>query len=151
MSNQYIIALAPDADRWTGNPVTDRVRCPGTGKLQFLITEGAGGVGTITPTANAFAANSGGSGTLLAYRYKQVLTPGELDDAGGWTTATTAGFLSTAGAGKQILIEFRADELPAGKPYVELTFTETDSTAVDAAVIAIIKDGDRSGAGTSNL
>jgi hypothetical protein len=151
MTNQYIIALAPDADRWTGNPTTDRVRCPGAGKLQFLVTEGVGGVGTITPTCHAHIANSGGTPEAIPYRYKLALTPGELDDSGGWTQADDAGDLMTAGASKQILIEVRADELPAGKPFVSVTLTETDSTAVDAAVIAIVKGGDHPGSGNSSL
>jgi hypothetical protein len=148
--NQYIIALAPDADRYNGNPSTDRVRCPSAGRLQFLITEGAGGTGTATITANAFAENSGGSGTLLGFRYKTVTDPGEIEDSGSWSTATTAGVAPAAGATKQTLIEFRFDDLPAGKPFVELTLTEAVNDPVDAAVIAIVKGGDR-GFGNSSL
>lgn len=138
-------ALAPDADRWTGNPSTDRIRVPGSGRLLFVVWEGAGGTGTVTITADAYAAASGGSGTALAYRYKTVATAGEIHNAGGWSLATTSGILPAAGADKITLVEFRFDEVTDGKPFVALTMTETDSTAVDAAVLAIIIDGDRPG------
>lgn len=151
MTNQYIIALAPDADRYNGNPATDRVKVPGAGKLQFLISEGAGGTGTATITANAYAANSGGSGTTLAFRYKTATTPGELDDSGGWSTATTSGVTPAAGANKQTLVEFRFDEVTEGKPYVALTLTESVNDPCDAGVIAIVKGGDYPGSGNSSL
>lgn len=152
MTNHFIpFALAPDADRYNGNPSTDRIKVPGSGKLQFLIVEGAGGTGTATITANAYAANSGGSGTALAFRYKTVTSSGEVDDAGGWSTASTSGVTPAAGANKTTLVEFRFDEVTAGKPYVALTLTESANDPVDAAVIAIVKDGDRPGSGNTYL
>lgn len=138
-------ALAPDADRYASNPTTDRIRVPGSGVLQFLLVEGAGGTGYGTITANAFAAASGGSGTALAFRYKVATSSAELNSAGGWTTAPTTGVEVAAGANKSVLIEFRHDEVTNTKPFVCLTMTETDSTAVDAAIIALVVDGDRPG------
>lgn len=151
MTNQYQIALAPDADRYNTSPTTDRIKCPGAGKIQFLITEGAGGTGTATITAHCHAANSGGTPTALAFRYKTATDPGELDDSGGWSTATSTGTTPAAGATKQTLIEFRFDELTEGKPYVSLTLTEVANDPVDASVISIVKGGDRPGSGNSSL
>lgn len=151
MTNQYQIALAPDADRFASSATTDRIKCPGAGKLQFLISEGAGGTGTATITANTHAANSGGTPTAIAFRYKTATTPGELDDSGGWSTATTSGVTPAAGANKQTLVEFRFDELTEGEPYVSLTLTEVVNDPVDASVISIVKGGDYPGSGNSSL
>lgn len=138
-------ALAPDADRWASNPSTDRIRVPGAGRLQFLVVEGAGGTGYGTITAHSHVAASGGTPTALAFRYKIATSSAEVHSAGGWTTAPTTGVLVAAGANKSVLIEFRADEVTDGEPFVSLTMTETDSTAVDAAIIALVVDGDRPG------
>jgi hypothetical protein len=145
------IALAPLADRWESGPYdSDRVRCPGSGRLYFVITEGAGGTGTVTITANAFAAATGGSGTPLAFRYKVAQTPGEVDNSGSWTVAPVEGVGPAAGANKKTLIEFRFDDLPAALPFVMLTFTELVDAACDASCDWFILEGDR-GFGNSNL
>lgn len=138
-------ALAPDADRFTGTPTTDRIRVPGAGKLVFAIVEGAGGTGTAAITAKSYAAATGGTGTALAFRYKTATSSAEIHNAGGWTTATTSGVTPAAGANKTTLVEFRFDELTADEPFVELIFTEGVDSPVDAAVIAVIIDGDRPG------
>jgi hypothetical protein len=150
-TNKYLIALAPDADRYDGNPTTDRIRCPGAGKLQFLITEGVGGTGAAVITAHAHIANSSGTPEAIPFRYKTAQDPGELDDAGGYSLATTSGTTPAAGASKQTLIEFRFDDLPTGKPFVSLTLTEGVNSPVDAGVIAIVKGGDRPNSGVTNL
>lgn len=149
MTNQYIIALAPDADRYNTDPTTDRVRCPNAGKVQFLVTEGAGGTGTAALTVSCFAAATGGSGTAVTFRHKTAQTPGQLDDSGGWSSGTTV--TPAAGASKQTLIEVRGDDLTAGKPFVELTLTEDTDSPVDASVIAIVKGGDYPGSGNTSL
>lgn len=151
MTNQFIIALAPAADRYDTNPVTARVKAPGAGKLQFLVSEGAGGTGTATITAHAHIASSSGTPEAIPFRYKTALTPGQLDDSGGFSAATTSGVTPAAGANKQTLVEFRADELPAGRPWVSLTLTEVVNSPVAASVVAIVKGGDRPGSGNSSL
>jgi hypothetical protein len=145
------IALAPIADVWESGPkTTDRVRCPGSGRLYFVVTEGAGGTGTAVITAEAHETNSGGTPTAIGFRYKVAQTPGEIDNSGSWTTADTSGATPAAGADKKTLIEFRFDDLPAGKPFVSLTFTEGVDAAVAGGVDWIILDGDR-GFGNSSL
>lgn len=151
MTLQSGIAIAPDADVWAADPETDRIKCPGAGRLQFRAVEGAGGTGTAKIEAFAHAANSGGTPEAIPFRHKTAQTPGELDDSGGFTTAAAAGVTPAAGADKQTLIEFRADELPAGKPYVSLKFTEVEDSPVDGAVMWTIKGGDYPGSGNTSL
>lgn len=138
-------AVAPDADVWAANPQTDRIRVPGAGKLVFAIVEGAGGTGTAAITATAYTAASGGSSSALtAFRYKTATSSAEVHNAGGWTTASTT-VTPAAGANKTTLVEFRADELPDGYPFVTLTLTEVADSPCDGVVIAIVVDGDRPG------
>jgi hypothetical protein len=144
-------ALAPVADRFNGSPSTDRIRHPGTGNLFFAVIEGAGGTGTAAITVNCYAAASGGSGTAIAFEYKTVTGGADFDTASGYTTATSSGVTPTAGATKATLVKIRYDQVTEGKPFVELTLTEGDSTAVDAAVIAFCDDPPRPGAGVSLL
>lgn len=144
-------ALAPDADRYNTSPATDRIRHPGTGNLYFLVVEGAGGTGTTTLTVNCYAAATGGSGTAIAFEYKTVTSGGDYDTAGGYSTATTAGVNPAAGATKSTLVKVRYDQVTEGKPFVELTCTETDDGAVDAAVIAFCDDPPRPNSGVSLL
>jgi hypothetical protein len=153
MSNKFIpLALAPDADVFAGATATDRIKVPGTGKLQFLVIKGVGATGTFTITVNSYAANSGGTGTALAFRYKNASGAAhEIDDASGFTTATTAGVLIAAGSSASTLVELRHDEVTEGEPYVELITTEGVDSPIDGAVVAIIKDGDRPGSGVTSL
>jgi len=145
-TNHFVpFALAPAADRYNTSPSTDWVRVPGSGKLQFLLVEGAGGTGTATITVNSASDNAGTGATAIPFRYKTATSSAELNDAGGYTTATASGVTPAAGANKSTLVEVRFDEVSAGKPYVSLTLTEVANFPVDAGVIAIIKDGDRPG------
>lgn len=153
MSNKFIpLAVAPDADVFAGTVTSDRIKVPGTGKLQFLVIKGVGATGTYTITLNSFAAATGGTGTLLPFRYKNATGAAhEIDDADGYTTATTAGVLIAAGSSASTLVDVRFDEVTPGEPYVELTTTEGVDSPIDGAVVAIIKDGDRPGSGVSSL
>lgn len=144
-------ALAPDADRYNTSPATDRIRHPGTGNLYFLVVEGTGGTGTATLTVNCYAAATGGSGTAIGYQYKTVTSGADFDTAGGYSTATASGVNPAAGATKATLIQVRYDQVTEDKPFVELTLTETDDGAVDAAVIAFCDDPPRANSGVSLL
>ena len=144
-------ALAPDADRYNTSPATDRIRHPGTGNLYFLVVEGAGGTGTTTLTVNCYAAATGGSGTAIGFNYKTVTAGADFDTASGYTAVAATGVNPAAGATKSTLIQIRYDEVTEGKPFVELTLTETDNDPVDAAVIAFCDDPPRPNSGVSLL
>jgi hypothetical protein len=148
---EYIPAAFPDADLYAGDLTTDRVKCPGNGKLHILAIEGAGGVGHGTWTVHAHLANSGGTPEAIEFRYKVVTAGAGVQNYGGFTLAPDTGVAVAAGANKQVLIEITPGDLPSGKRWISATLTETDSTAVDAAVEFIIIGGDHPGAGLSSL
>ncbi len=136
------LALAPDADRYSGNPDTDWIRCKES--VLFLIVEGAGGTGTAAITVNEATDNAGDSSAPMAFRYRLLTTAGGLDTWGAWQTATSSGVTPAAGAAKATLIEVRHDELTEGNDFLSLTLTEGVASAVDAAVIALVAQ-DRQG------
>lgn len=133
--NEIRTVLAPDADRWTSNPATDVVSLKYWDHVTFIVTEGAGGVGTRTTKVEKCTSKAAANNTAIAFNYRVGTYTGAL---GAITAATSAGYLQPAGANKHLIIEVDAAELGPSYPFVRLTFTETDSTAVDAAVIAIL-------------
>ena len=135
--NQIVMALAPDADRYNGSPASDVISMKHYGHVCFVVLEGDGGVGTATITAEECTAADGTGATAIGFRYRLATTG---DTWGTLTTVASSGYLTLAGANKMILIEIGADELSDGSPFVRLQLTEDDSTAVDAAIIAICSE-----------
>jgi len=75
--------------------------------------------------------------TAIAFRvYKQETAGASHDVLDAGTDVTTAGFTPSAADGIFYVIEVDADQLPAGKPYVQLALANT-SNSVIASVVAI--------------
>lgn len=138
--NQVVCVLLPDADRWAGDSATDVVNMKLYGRCTFIIIEGAGGTGTMTPTVEECTAADGTGATAIAHRYKLCASAGSADTWTAWAAATTAGVISVAGANKMTAIEVRSSDLSSGSPFVRLQVTETDSTAVDGCIMAILSE-----------
>jgi len=127
--------IASFADFTTGNPSTDIVSMENHDDVEFIIIKGAGAVGTATITVGSCDTVGPGTATAVAFEYK-VITAG--DTQGAWTAATSTGYLITAAADKIIRVHVKATDLYSTNKFVRLTLTETDSTACDGTVIAIM-------------
>jgi len=137
---KFVKGLAPAADRWNTNPVTDVVNTKLYDKVCFLVTQAGGTTGTATFTVIAQSDVSATGAVAVAYRY-QVGADGAGaggDLFGAVTEVGAAGFTSTAATDRQYLIEVRADELPADKPFVSLTCTEAANDPVNGCVSIIL-------------
>lgn len=131
-------ALAPDADRWTGSPATDVYNMKYWSNIAFFITEGAGGVGTTKITAEECTSKAAAGAAAIPIRYR--MRADRTDAWGAWTSVAVAatGYTLVAGASKEVMISIDAAELSDGYPFVRLQTAEVDSTAVDAAIIAVL-------------
>lgn len=138
--NLPVCALLPDADPFAGNPATDVYNMKLYDRIVFIIIEGAGGTGTYTPTVEECTAADGTGATAIAHKARTCASAGTADTWTAWTAATTAGIISVAGANKMIAIEVKASELSADSPFIRLQITETDSTAVDGCIMAILSE-----------
>lgn len=131
------LALAPDADRWTGDPASDVVFLKNYNRVSFFLVEGAGGTGAGTVTVEACDDAVPTNVSEITFRYRTLTTAGGLDTWSDWTVAPTTGYAWAAGANKALEIDVKSDELPEGYPAVRVQMTESDSTAVDGAIFAI--------------
>jgi hypothetical protein len=143
---KIITALAPDADRFNGNPASDVISLANYGHIAFIIQQAAGAVGAFKVQVEACSSNAGANNEAIPFSYRI----GEADGTGlaaPVAVGAAAGYTTTAAAeNKIIIIEVNADELPADKPWVRLQFTETTDGPIDAGAIAILTEGRFTGA-----
>jgi hypothetical protein len=132
-----IKALAPAADRWNTDPITDAITLKCHNQLTFLVYQSGGTTGKATLTVLASSDASQTGATAVAFRYRKMTT-GASDTLGAVTAATTAGFDTTPNEDSIYEIEVLASELPSGKPWVHLKATEAANDPVNGAVIAIL-------------
>lgn len=145
---KFIKGLAPAADRWNTNPSTDIVSMALYNRATFVAHQQGGTTGKATFTVEACSDNTGTGAEAIAFRY-QVGADGAsaLGDAmGAVTNATASGFDSTPNSDRLYLIDVKADELPAGKPYVRLKCTEAVNDPVNGSVAILLSGGSYIGA-----
>ena len=101
----------------------------------FVIYTGVGATGTTTITVNACDNVTPSTRSAIAFRYREILTG---DTEGAVTLATSAGYATTAGSSKIILVEVDASQLSAsGYGFVELTAVESVASAVLGGIMFI--------------
>ena len=135
--NQIVQALAPDADLYAANPATDVISTANYNHVTFIIQEGAGGTGTVKIQVEECTSAAGAGNTAIAFKYR-VASSG--DTFAALTDSDSAGYTTTAGANKQVLVEIDAAELSDGSPFVRLQLTEVANDPCDAAVVAIVSE-----------
>ncbi len=134
---KLIKGLAPAADRFNTSPSTDVVSLANAEKATFILYHDGGTTGKGTLTVEACDDVTPSNTTAVAFRYRRVTT-GASDEIGAISTATTAGIDTVPGETTLIEIEVKADELPAGKPFVRLKCTEAVNDPVNGAVLIIL-------------
>lgn len=141
---KFVAGLAPAADRWNTGPSTDIVSLESASEVTFLVYQSGGTTGCAAVTVDACDDFTPSNTTAIAFRYRKIAGSTSSDSAGAVTAATASGFVTTAAEAALYEIHVRASELPAGKPNVRLTCTESVNDPVNGSVV-IILDGLRYG------
>ena len=128
-------AIYPDADVYAADPASDVFNMKLYDHITFILTEGAGGTGTVKIQVEECTAADGTGNTAIAFNYRLASTP---DTWGAVTAAASTGYTTVAGANKQVAVEIDAEQLSDGYPYVRLQLTEVADDPCDAGVIAIL-------------
>lgn len=129
--------IAACEDFTAGDPASDVIRLSDHGRIMFIIAKLAGAAMTVTPTVESCDDVVPTTATAIPYRYRVMATNGTWGEV---LSATAAGVLLAAGANQMMAIEVDAAALVDGDEFVRLQLTETDSTAQDGLVIALLLD-----------
>jgi hypothetical protein len=135
--NKIVMALAPDADRYNGDPASDVVALDKYNHATFILQEGEGGTGTAAITVEACDDFVPTNPVAIPFKYK-VCTTG--DTFGAVQSATASGVTPAAGANKQVAIEVDARSLPEGYNKCRAKLTEGVNSPVDAGMICILSE-----------
>ena len=134
----FAIGLNAVADAFASTVYSDVVNVENYSKIVFLVHHGVGATGTSTFTvlAGDDTADPPTTSTAVPFRYKVMSTS---DVEGALTTATTSGFLSTAGSNQIYWIEVDAEEIAdTGYHYCCLKCVEgTDSPRLGGILILL--------------
>lgn len=139
----FVKGLDPVADAFDdsgGAVVSDVVSMKEFNKAIFVIHYGVGTTGTQTFTVLACDDTTPSNSSAVPFHYRQILTT---DVPGDLTAATTAGFTTTAGSSKIVVIEVDAAALAAdgnGYEYVQLSAIEPADAAVLAGITVILAE-----------
>jgi len=132
---QPVKGLDPIADAFAGTAVSDVINMENIIEGVFIVYKGVGTTGTSTITLEACDDVVPTTTSAIAFEY-QANTTG--DTYGTVTTATSAGFATTAGSSQIYVIYVHAAKLAAsGYGYVRLKATEVVDAAVLGGIIFI--------------
>ena len=134
--NGHVVhGIAPVANAFAGTVYTDIFNMKNQHGCKFLIYKGVGTTGTSTITVEACDDVSGSNVTAIPFRYRANTTS---DTWGAVTTATTAGFATTAGSNHMYEIIVDGDELgDTGYGFIRLKAVEVVAAAVLGGVLFI--------------
>lgn len=132
---KFAKGLDPVADAFDSTIYTDIIDMGDFQRLLFAIHVGVGVTGTSTLTVEASDDNAGSNVSAIPFHYRQILTG---DVEGALTLATSAGFVTTAGSSKIVLVEIREDALvPSGYRYVRLKAVESVNSPVLGGILVL--------------
>jgi hypothetical protein len=122
----------PAADRYESAPgAGNTIDARGAAGIIFVLTEGAGGTGTVTVTIQK-CDSAGASGGDINFKYRV-----NSQTARGDLSASVATYATVAGANKSVIFYVDAKDL-GEYGYCTLTLTELVDADCDAGVIAIV-------------
>ena len=135
-ANYPVTVLQPVADRYNLNPSTGRVNMALVDHVCFLLSEGAGGVGTAKLTVEARKEDD--SDPVLVKFWVRA-TPAASRVLGDLiqVDVPATGYTTIAGANKTVAIEVQGIGVPEDHPLVDVLVTEVVNAPVDAGIIAI--------------
>lgn len=109
---KFAKGLDPVADAFdnAASPASDVYSLRGHGRILFVVYIGVGATGTQTWTVEACDNVTPSNTTTIPFWYREILT-GDTD--GAITRAAAAGFTTTAGSSKIVLVEAEAKDVAA--------------------------------------
>ncbi len=128
--------IAANEDIFNGSPGGDVINMRDWRDIIFWIQEGAGGTGQTVVTVESCDNVTPSTQTPIIFRYRIIAAVGDTWTA--WTDATVAGFTTTAAADSMYEIWARAAELSGTNQYIRMKTDESESTAVDGGMGAIL-------------
>lgn len=132
-TRQYIKGLDPVADAFDSTVATDIVNMANWKVATFIIYLGVGATGTSTITVEACDDVAASNTSAVPFVYRQILTG---DTPGALTKATSAGFATTAGSSKLVVVSVESEALAAsGYQYVRLKAVEVVNSPVLGGVL----------------
>ena len=129
--------IDPIADAFAATVNSDIYSMRGHGRGLFVIYAGVGATGTSTLTVEACDDVTPSNTTAIPFWYRQILTG---DTPSAITRAAAAGFVTTAGSSKIILVEVDAKDLAddgGGYGFVRLHAVESVDSPVLGGVMFI--------------
>ena len=134
--------VAANEDIFNGNPATDVINLENAQGVLFIVACNANaGSGAATLTVEACDDVTPSNTTAIAFRYQTIVA----DVQGAVTAATSSGLAGVGTANTLTLIEVDAADVSAASvnntynnKYVRLRATESQSDAVDGAILAIL-------------
>ncbi len=128
-----VVALADDI--FNGSPTTLYVNMSNYDKATFVLNKAAGATGTATITVKSADDISGTNATAIAFDYMTCTSGDTFSDT---STATTAGFATTAGTNQQYVLEVNSSELSGTQKYVAVNMAEVVNSPVSGQVLCIM-------------
>ena len=142
---KFAKGLDPVADAFSGTVRSDVYSLRDHGRILFVVYVGVGATGSSTITVNACDNVTPSNRTAIAFWYREITT-GDTD--GAITRAAAAGFVTTVGSSRIVLVEADAKDVAAasvnstyGNHFVELTAIESVNDPVLGGICAILGGG----------
>lgn len=143
--NLVVTGIAPVADIFNGNPVSDVVCLKNFKKALFLVSHTGGTTGNGSLKVQAVDNPAGSNAANVAFRYAKKTT-GASDVWTAPALAVAADGVTTVAAEATIYaIEVNADDLPDGQEHVQLKLTEVTNDPVTGSVTIILLEPRYSG------
>lgn len=134
-----VTGLDPVADAFDGTVYSDIIRVSNAFGISFLLWKGVGATGTSTVTVQACDDVSATNTSALAFKYRANTATGTSDVWGALTTATSAGFDTTAGSGQMYWIHVDADLLAnSGYKFCRLKCVEVVNSPVLGGIMCFL-------------
>jgi hypothetical protein len=132
----------PVADAFAGTKTSTPINMSGYQKALFVLSKGAGAVGTSTITLEMASAADGTGATAIPFRYKRILGDGNTE--GSVQTATATGFNTVAAADDTYLIEVDSNTAVFArgeKKYIRVKGVEVVDDPVTGSISALLLGG----------
>lgn len=139
---RFAKGIDPVADAFAGTVYSDVYSMRGYGNILFVIYAGVGATGTSTLTVEACDNVTPSNQTAIVFWYREMTAT---DVEGAITKATTAGYITTAGSSKIILVEAKAADVAAasvnsltGNQFVRLKAVESVDNPVLGGIHVVL-------------
>ena len=139
-NHHFVKGLDPIANAFAGTVRSDVVNMKNYHKATFVVFCGVGLVGTSVITVNACPDVTPSARSAVPFHYREITTG---DTPGTLTAALAAGYTSTAGSSKIIVVEVDSQALAQDGndyEYVELNMVESAVGAVLGGLLVILSD-----------